>query len=1085
MSDKVFNKHQQTAIDARDKSIVVSAAAGSGKTSVLTERVLRLVEQGEDIERMLIVTFTNLAASEMKERIYQRLSSAGRQTNSARLAAQAEKCVFSDISTIHVFCNNIIRDNFEYAGVSPTFSLASDAETALLKQRALDHAVESYSSEVTDFLLRYAPRGNTNGIKSIVSKIYSRIISSDNPTQWLSNAQSNFSGTQIIDSLFAHYKSMAHSAAATASDYLSARSAVWEEKGFVDEADASEAERIQMLRAIQSISPDNTTLPILPPIEKFKGAPYGIVSKLTNKANKCFEELTEYSVDFAQKISDEQLGAGSDGGAFIEITRAFVKQYTKLKREKNILDHDDSLHLAKKVLSEDAIAQRYKNRYTHVFVDEYQDINNVQHAIISRVKRDDNDFFVGDVKQCIYMFRESNPDLLIARCSELKGSGLIEMNTNYRSCPAIIDFINGVMQNMMTEQIGGVAYAGGHMLSAGISGSGDVKVSLPISDSATAAESRAIAAHIRDLVAQGFEYKDIAILRPVVAGDGRQIAKALTDLGIPLISGFNSTDPDFSDVSVYLNLLKVIDGSYDDVALLSVMRYPYFGFTEPEFAKIRIHADANTSQIYLSFSDAVRMFTQRSALGEKVQRFSDKIAYFSLLSDSLTMPDFLMRLRQEVMFREYALTAPSGKDKELAISALIDNASMATHISGILEISDRIIAAQNAGSAQNDTNAVFFTTIHKSKGLEFPAVILSGMHKRINQQDTQSSVLVGRSLGLALDISDTASHIKRPTLHKKAVASAMREEKICETVRLLYVGMTRAQQKLIICGVIKKHKEEWEEPKAANWQLSAGTHLDLIMPALHMYADDISQFVDYSDFEVTALPPHNKAEKLTTLFEKAALAQPIDIRDAYRPDTRIPSKLSVSALKRMGESRDFTPAYLPSESTEISASERGTLTHKVLQKIGLDQRNAAQVSSFVTSLAQSGIIDAKHTEHVDAQSIARFLNSDIATRARHSERSLPEAPFCLQMPAKQAGLTDSDEPIIVQGVIDLCFIENDNWVIVDYKTDSVTVATCADAAQKYAVQLSLYANALTGITKLPVKEKVIFFLAPGKSVSLV
>lgn len=1087
MIDKIFNQHQQAAIDARGKSIVVSAAAGSGKTSVLTERVLRLIEQGEDIERMLIVTFTNLAASEMKERIFGRLTRASRESNSPRLAAQAEKCVFSDISTIHVFCNNVIRDNFEYAGVSPTFSVASDAETTLLKQRALDNAVDSSSHEVTDFMLRYSPRGNTTGIKNIVSKIYSRIISSEDPTAWLDNAQSNFSGTGIIETLFDHYKSMVISAAHSASGYLSARSTEWAEKGFSDEADASEMERIHMMRAAGSITIDNTALPALAPIKKFSGAPYTKVNQLTNKAIKCIEPLSNYGSNFAQKIAQEQSQVQSDGIAYLQITRAFVKQYTKLKREKNILDHDDSLHLAKKVLSEDSIAQRYKSRYTHVFVDEYQDINNVQHAIISRVKRTDNDFFVGDVKQCIYMFRESNPDLLIKRCGELAGSGLIEMNTNYRSSPTLISFINSVMQNMMTEQIGGVAYKGGHMLKPGISGDGNVKISLPISERATDAEALAIAAHINDLVSSGLNYKDIAILRPVVSGEGRQITKTLNELGIPVTSGFSSADSQFSDVNIYLNLLKVIDGSGDDTSLLSVMRYPFFGFTEPEFAQIRIFANAaaKANEQTISFTDAVRMYATQGALHEKVKQFLGKITYFALLSDSLTMPDFLMRLAQEAMLSEYALTAPNGKDKNSAISAFISSAGALSHISGVVEIADRIIASQTTSDTQNENNAVFFTTIHKSKGLEFPAVILTGMHKRINQQDTQSAVLVGRSLGLALDISDTASHIKQPTLHKKAIASAMREEKICETVRLLYVGMTRAQTRLIICGVIKKDKEDWQKPKTTNWQLDALTHLDLLMPALYMAKNDLSHVVDYTDYSAKEPAAIDKVSMLHELFEKAALAQPIDIPNAYRPKTRIPSKLSVSALKRADESADFTPTYLPSENTEISAAQRGTLTHKVLQKIGLDQKPTAQVAAFTDQLAAQRVIDPKLAAHIDAQSICAFLSSDIAARARQSERKLLEAPFCLALSAKEAGLADSTETIIVQGVIDLCFIENGSWIIVDYKSDKVTADSICSAAQKYATQLSLYAKALSRITNLPVKEKIVFFLTPGKSVSLV
>ena len=1078
MSEKVFNDRQRQAIDSRGSSIVVSAAAGSGKTSVLTERVLGLIEQGEDIERMLIVTFTNLAASEMKERIYSRLNQAAIEKNQPRLAVQAEKSVFSNISTIHVFCNSLIRDNFEYAGVSPTFTLASDADTALLKQRALDSAVESLQDKTGSFFKRYAPRANTNGIKSIVLKIYNRIISTPDPTGWLKSAQNSFESDEFIYVLFEEFKTLLCSAAQQASGFLSQRSDAWEQKGFQDEAAQSESERIEMLRQIDTADVRNVVIPQLPPIERFKGAPYGEVSRLTNKASSCFEDFKKYSGDFFSVVKKQQAEAGQDGSIFIALTAQFMKTYAKLKREKNVLDHDDSLHFANKVLSDENISKRYQQRYSHVFVDEYQDINNVQHTIISQIKQPDNDFFVGDVKQCIYMFRESNPDLLINRCKELENSGLIEMNTNYRSAPAVIDFINAVMQSMMTEKIGGVSYTGGHRLSAGKSGNGSIKICLPQSRTHAKTEALAIAANIKELIKDGYSYSDIAILRPEVSGGGSAIVKTLSDMGIPVSSGFNTSDPEFSDVAVYVNLLKVIDGSADDIDLLSVMRYPSFGFTEPEFAQIRIYA----GKTYRTFEEALLVFKEESQLKNKVTGFFKKLSYYRLLSDSLSLPDFLMRLRHEALFDEYAATAPSGSDRTSALLSFISSASTMAHISGVIEVADRIMSSLESGGAAADTDAVFFTTIHKSKGLEFPAVILSGMQKRINQSDAQNAVLIGRKLGLALDISDTDTHIKTPTLHKRIVSEEMRNEKICETVRLLYVGMTRAQERLIICGSIKKPNKKWEEPKPEDWQLDATSYLDLIMPAVYMMDGEAPE-IESCEYEGRSVSRQDKSKLLGEFFTQAEQIELPKEPRSYHPKVRIPSKLSVSAIKKQQSDEDYTPAYLPTGDGELAA-RRGTLLHMILQKIGLSEKTPEEVSVFIEALVSEGLTDKELAAQINPGAVSRFLSSDAARRAAASEKRLFEAPFCLKLPAREAGIADSDEPVIIQGVIDLCFIEDKAWVIIDYKSDKITKDTAQQAAQKYKVQLELYSKALSSITGLPVKEKAIYFLETAQQINI-
>ena len=1075
MSD--WNERQREAIEARG-SVVVSAAAGSGKTSVLAERVLRLIEEGEDIEGMLIVTFTNLAASEMKEKIFRRLQEA----KSPRLAAQAEKCAFADISTIHSFCGRIIRDNFEHAGVSPDYSVADDALIGVLKNRAMDDILEEAARDesLRGFFGRFSPKGDLKYVRETVFKIYDRIISLKSPDGWLNAAEENLGSERFIAALFGEYVKMVQEASAKAAACLSERTQIWELGGFPEEAALSGRELLGLKRTVERLDISDVRLPRAEHISSaIKRAPNGKSATHTNRANKCFEELLGYEGDFAGKVRAELAAEKEDALAFIRLARSFREKYEALKRAKGLIDHDDLLHLALKALNVPGIAKRYKDKYSHVFVDEYQDINEIQDSILKLLMRGANDFLVGDVKQCIYMFRESNPSLLIGRCEELRGGGLIEMNMNYRSEPEVIKFINSIMERMMDPDAGGVNYSGGQALVCAKNGEGSAKIILAgDKPDKSSAEAAAIAAHIKELKAQGFGYGDIAVLRPEMATSGMRLLRALRQAGIP-VSGPQEADLKFGETAVFLNLLSVIDNPTDDVALASVMRFPHFKFTEPDLARIRIKAGAEAA-----FCDAVLGFCEDSELGARVSAFLKEIERYRALSRAMKLPDFLQRLRLETGFSKYALTSPAGGAGDEGIAAFIGAvaASGAADIRDALELAQRPKDSKQQGRGEAD--AVFLTTIHKSKGLEFPAVILSGMHKKINQRDSYGNVLVGRALGLAVGVTDGETRVRKPTLHLKAVERAMRAETVSESVRLIYVGMTRAISSLAIVGAGSELKEKWTREKLPGWQHEANTYFDLIIGAASLTGRDINELVEFAD-----APPQNeqsagKAEKLGYLFEAAQKARPCEMFEKYEyeRDLGVPSKVSVTALKKRGRQALF-PAAMEQEGP--SAAQKGTLTHRVLQKMGVAQRSAAEIKEFIKRMESEGEIEPGSGDYADAGQIEGFLNSETAKRARSSERILFEAPFCLEVPANEAGLSDSGETVIVQGVVDMCFVEDGKWVIVDYKTDSVDAQNAAKAAaERYSVQLSMYARALEEITRIGVKEKIVYFLSAGCAVRI-
>lgn len=1096
MSGRTWNVHQQSAIDLRGRSVVVSAAAGSGKTSVLTERVLRLIEEGEDISRMLVVTFTNLAAGEMRARIYQRLQEAGKAD--ARLAAQAEKCAFADISTLHAFCGRLIRDNFAQAGVSPVFAIADEAQTAYLKQTALDDAIEQALADRKQhsIVLKYAGRGDMETLRSIVTKIYNRAISLKHPQDWLEQARTHYSGGAFVDALFEEYRAMVREAGIKAAEHLELRTALWRESGFEAEALASEADKQTLMRAAETMTKGEAYLPVFEPITSTaKGAPNQGSKKHTNAANKCLETVRRWEGCFADKVSAELESVGDDGRFFIDLTRSFMSRYAKLKRGKNLLDHDDTMHFAFRVLLTQDIAARYRDRYAHVFVDEYQDINEAQHAIISALQRGDNDFLVGDVKQCIYTFRESNPELLMRRCRELSGGGLVEMNTNYRSTPAVIDFINDVMGHMMTQEAGGVDYTGGQRLAAGSTGDGRVDVVLAGRESADGedtlgsleAEAAQLAALIDGFVKEGFAYGDIAVLRPELSGTGQQLAQALRERRIP-VTGGPAGDPAYSELMVFINLLSVIDSPTADVPLLSALRYPYYGLTEADFARIRMAAPAG-----VTFAQAALAYTTEDKTGNKLSLFWRDVERFGRMAACMKLPDFLMRVRQEARFREYALTSPGGSGTDEMISGFINTVAAAAprSLREVLDMADRMRAAREAQPDPKTADGVYLTTIHRSKGLEFPVVILCGLHKNIDQRDARGMVLVGRELGIGLCDVDEVAHIKKPTFHSTAVARGMKREKISETVRLLYVGMTRAIKRLVLLGASSALKDGWLEDKAQGWQMNAQSYFDLLMPAMRMACvgsgTAFEEVVRILPCEDGSAAQSDTAQRLKALLDAASAADPEEVFEAYanNSDVGVPSKVSVSALKRMAEKPPvLQPQRFPSEEDSITAAERGTLMHRVLEVMGLAVREADEVAAEVKRLSAEGRIDEALAGFVDVQAVAGFLHSELAERARVSSRCIFEQPFCLQMSARELSLAESDEPVIVQGIIDMCFLEDDQWVIVDYKTDKVSAQEAPEAAKRYAIQLELYARALTDITRHSVSQRWVFYLTAGQAVRL-
>ncbi|MBQ3079232.1 MAG: UvrD-helicase domain-containing protein [Clostridia bacterium] len=1152
-----WTEDQQRAIEARGKNLLVAAAAGSGKTSVLVERVMRLVDEGVNIDEILVVTFTRAASSDMREKLTRRFmerANAGDQ----RAREQMERIEGAAISTLHSFCIDVLRANFETAGVDPMFRILDDAEFGQLTDRAMDEALEeAYVNGGEDIEALDFARGPKK-VRELVMGMHAFLMERPDPDAWFQNALSLIGGDgeiwkkTLADAAKIHIKE-----AYALNDYGIQRALT--PLGPLHYADAMR-EDAEVMRALFSLSYDELS----EAVPGFKQITPKRVSRKKDDENQAdIQALTDEvigirknaksAMEKAAKLlslnSEESMEDIRRDKRLIEIIFTIAKDMEKrlqtMKDEKTALTFSDLEHKALKALSDSGVAKGVKSKYKYIFIDEYQDTSDVQEAIISKIAGDRNLFMVGDVKQSIYRFREAEPRLFLEKFEEYKLGGdneRVVLKKNFRSRPSILEFVNFIFSRVMHGDASEIVYDDDQKLYPGAEFEGeDPVVELHIIDKkgecgemeetegAEAAEEEEeltdayregilIAGRIKRLMKEdpSIRLRDICILTRVRVNSLMFLAAALADEGIDAYADASESYFDALEVKHLMSALRLIVNRRRDVDLISVMRSPMFSFTTKELALIR--ATTNTASFYDALSELAES-------NPKIYGFLNALDTWRTLSRSMPISSLIRRIAADTGFYASVGALAGGRQRQANIDQLCNRAvsyeaSVGGSLSQFLEYALLMRAKGDGDGAhilsEND-DVVRLMTAHKSKGLEFPIVFASLLGRRFHVSRAEDQLLANRDLGAALLHADDALETLRDTISRRAIAVKTHTEDRAEELRILYVTLTRAKSRLILTGTVSDVSKSM-----VKWSI-AGANPDIYSSALDiaaaaalgcpgsealggkpmMNAPTVKTFVHAGKSIVRGSHDDTAASQRANEILKGAIdGECYDSRMDQallwvypnRDNVYAPVKLTASGLAREAvgafEIPDINqrPAFLSENG--LTPMERGSAIHAYLRALDYDDVRKTEEEKLLSELFRQRdkmLLDGKllkaEANAVRLTAVQAFLLSPIGKRILASDAVHREWRFNLRMKAEDAMPGEARKAeVIVQGSIDLCFMEKGEWVLVDYKTDRS--ADQEELKARYLPQLRLYKAALERITGIRVKETVIQLVAQGDSIKL-
>ena len=1091
-----FTPEQEKAIGLSG-NLIVSAAAGAGKTTVLSERVFRLVDEGMPIERMLVLTFTRAAAGEMKARIAKRLSKAAKEASGEKAAyyrAQAAAVPNASISTIDAFCAKVVFRHFFRVGLTPLCKTLDETETAVLAAQTRSDALDALASEHADaYRALIVAFQNEHNLLEAMESVGQFLSAQPDPNGWLDRSEAALDDPDALNAQVA-YAFSADKAGLTL---------------HIEELQA-EAEQLppscdKVLSVVYDLLSRARGALVQTTREAYAAALYGIVEMRDaarfptgfSDADKagvkdakaalrklCKEQAERNAVPF-DTLREYERAAAPVLHAFCTLMREWLDLFAQAKREQNAIDFSDLEHMTIEILKDDEIASEYRERYLSIIVDEYQDSNRVQETILNRIARPGAFFFVGDVKQSIYRFRMAEPALFLEKCRDFHGAAgtRIDLGHNFRSGKAVIDAVNAVFETVMREPIAGIEYDARAKLIQGApvpDGRAELHVFAREADPEdeetledAEAEARFAAKTILDRMTKPVDdgkevrpcrYDDFAVLLRSKT-NARVWAQTLAAAGIPCYAQTAGGFFDAIEVKLIVSLLKVLANRRQDIPLLAVLRSPIFGLSDTELSDIR----ANDPIVPL-----LDCLLAARPTNPKIAAFFDAIERWQALSRRIPLAELVARILDETHYREQVGVLVGGEQRIANLDALVRaaascDAAGVSGVHGFLRFLENVKATDKLGAAATVTaNVVRIITVHASKGLEFPFVFYGELGRLFNRKDEQKALLTHADLGIGLKYFDEYG-VKHETLAHENVADAISDAAWAEELRVLYVGMTRAKQEVYLLGSMSNAEKALagrREPTLLSLRKSASA-LRLLLPAangkLPVTLHKKGEFSDAGARIAFGAIPH------PTDAEREELQKRLDWSYPYHTTGTLPDKTSVTGLER-----DETPAfYEPAFETGYDVLEEGSAVHRALERLPL--YDAQKRAAFLASIPD---VSAFHAEAIRA-----FASSALFSRMARSDRVEREWSFVCPMSARTLYGTDDETPVLLQGVIDACFTEDGAWVLLDYKTDRVDGDPAA-YAKKHEKQVSLYAAALEQLTGMPVKEKHVVFLGAKTEIKL-
>lgn len=1174
-----WTNEQRQVIDARRCNLIVSAAAGSGKTAVLVERICSLVvHEGADLIRMLIATFTRAAAAEMKTRIVQRLSRAAVEIPEAskRLNEQLMKIDRSSIGTLHSFCGELLRQHYNTAEIEPTFRTEDDSITQGLYEEALEETIDSFFEEGNpDYLALADCWGGREGggLKELIKKAYNSARNYPDSMLWLKGMAERFDFSdpnstpwvpvlrdKLCASLMLAAEAMQEAIriAALPDGPQSYLPRLQQELDSVQSIlrHHEEGRADAMVEALQSPG----LFGRLPAWKDTASTGLGERAKeQRDEAKKLVRKAAESPlVCGLEEISDRTRAMLPQMRALAVLVEAFDSRYAAGKRYANVLDFSDLEHMALAVLADDGVCEEVREAYDYVFVDEYQDISPIQDELLRRVSRPATFFCVGDVKQSIYRFRSAEPEIFINRLenasfSEQALERRVDLNRNFRSAGRIIGLANFLFTHLMSRHLGGVDYTGSEVLALGApqpdvamkdcqnelilidnEGKGEAELTRLEELVQIEREATVVAGRIQSLLGtqiwdgkhnsfRKVKPSDVVVLLRTVSGVASEYAEVFRRAGLPVYAEAEGGFAGEVEVELLINLLRLIDNSRRDFELITSMHSPLGRFSLEDLLEIR--------GLYRtgSFADAVERYRRENDTGLSVRigDFMDQLTRWRQVAMHADVEKLVFRICDDTGFFDYAGTLPQGDRRQANITQLAGlGRKYAGGLYDFIRDFGALASAVRGKPSGQASGAVTIMSVHKSKGLEFPIVVLANTGKPMNLMDAGESMLVHGELGLGPRYFNAAKRTRADTLARAAIAERIRQDTLSEEMRMLYVAVTRARERLIIVGTLsdlEKKVNRWALPLSpaglssrtrcwADWLGAMAVRVKGSATVFAQYGLDVEPLPDspegWSIAVITgdgikALRPivADRAEAMQELIADAeAACIPDDLISALQWQypwgdvAALPSKVSATSL--LDGSRNWRgpipapeirrmPRFLE-EHRAFSATDLGTFVHTALQLLDINI-DIAEIPASVLALEQRGLLPEGAAAAINMGWIERYYRSDLVMRMCRSADVQRELPFNLAVPAHVVFPGETgDEEILVQGIIDCCFLEDGMWVLLDYKTNRVDGRNTAESiAAHYKPQLQTYRTALEEITGIGVKEAYLYLLSVGEEVKIV
>ncbi len=1131
-NEKNYTPDQRKAVIAEGRNVLVSASAGSGKTFVMIERVIRLIVEGKaEVGEILAVTYTTAAAEEMKQKLVKAIIAeinAGRDV--ARFRKALSEVPTASISTFHSFCANLIRTYFYALDVDPSVSVADENQAGELKNKALDSLFESlYETRDEDFLYLVRIMGRSRGddsLKETVKKLYEFASSEKSAEEFLTKAAENITEKSFYKSenelygIFAAYiKELIRIGENLTSLAESYGYAVYVEyvgellvklKTCLNAKDFRsliKAAGLSVPKAPRTTSKDDEDL----------AAYKGKLEYFKKKCKDVYDDIREASPnDDEEKDLSEYLSTARATKALCRLTIDFGKEYARLKADAAALDFADLEHFAYRLLSENPdVLSAVKQKYKYVFADEYQDVNGIQEAILSLISSD-NAFMVGDVKQSIYAFRGCNPDIIAAKFERYeRGEGeTVSLDANFRSTDAVLAAVNKTFSPIMTKDFGGTDYKNNPMTGSGKypQGYGEtILIEIPeaekektikggvydIVDDVNAPAPKAafaegaVVANIVRKEAGGKVYdlkakrerevtpKDFAVLTRNSSGFPTEIVRHLKRNDIPVSSSAKNPVGDYPEIKLLKDLLKIIVRFADDAPLFACLKSAIGGVSEAEAAEIKRAAyaaitsdtgDKPAATKKPTFADCYRWYLlsgEDENIRNKLKNFDEYISKIRLLSGFENAGEILSRVLSETGLDLEILSQKNGEIRLSRVERFIAEAGSGENglsVSKFLTRAESDDGDVSVGSSDGD-DSVTVTSMHASKGLEYPIVILAGLGKRFNLDDTKKEILTDRYEGIALKFYDEESKRTKITLPRAAFKERARLNAIKEEMRVFYVAMTRAECKLYLVT-----SEPVEENDDFTSILFANKFSDFIKTKYFdkkITADD-TEIGDGEDVREVYISKDRPA--LTDLIRKN-----LSFIYPYEEDVNLPVKRAVTSLAEDATTDDdeMTEIRLPVDKT---ARERGIAYHAFLQHADSFYEDAGVLLEKIKTGKK---LTDEQLALLSEEKLRKILRAPLFEEIR-GYKFYKEQPFIAQMAANEISNTNATGDVLVQGIIDLLAVKGDKAIIVDYKYSKKSISHLKET---YAYQLALYKKAVEKTLKLKVEKTILFNLNTVESIT--